>query len=189
MEMVLEKVLKDRTFKRIRDDSRRLSAVLLPLYQRRNEYQILFTKRTDTVQDHKGQISFPGGGYEEQDGSLINTALRECREEVGLEPAAVQVLGRLDDALTATSNYIISPFVGLIPWPYDFVVNLSEIAELIEVPMAALLNGGGPRQETRFSEGKRIETLVYTYQDRVIWGATALILNQFLDIYRQSFRL
>ena len=107
------------------------SAVIIPIYDKQGQYYILFTKRTQEVKDHKGQISFPGGAYQEEDGTLVNTALRECAEEIGLMPGDVEILGELDDFVTQVSNYIISPFVGLIPWPYQFKMNEEEIEEIL----------------------------------------------------------
>jgi len=165
------------------DTSRVPSAVLLPIFYKEMEYHILFTKRTERVKDHKGQISFPGGAYEERDGTLVNTALRECAEEIGLMAEEVEVLGELDDTISRTSNFIISPFVALIPWPYQFKVNGEETEELIEVPISVLLNKDCQHQESEIIDGKAVTSYFYHYQGRVIWGATARILNQFLDIY------
>ena len=156
--------------------------MLLPLYCKQGEYYILFTKRTQKVKEHKGQISFPGGG-QEGDETLINTALRECAEEIGLMAEEVEILGELDDTISVTSNYIISPFVALIPWPYQFKVSEEEIEELIEVPISALLDRDCQRQETEIIEGEAVISYFYNYQGRVIWGATARILKQFLDIW------
>jgi 8-oxo-dGTP pyrophosphatase MutT (NUDIX family) len=161
------------------------SAVILPIYYREDQYYILFIKRTETVKVHKGQISFPGGTYEERDGTLLNTALRESTEEVGLAPADVEILGMLDDTPTVTSNYIITPFVAFIPWPYRFKADSKEIEELIEVPIAALLQAGGMQQETAFEDGVWVKFYTYHYQGRVIWGATARILKQFLGIWKE----
>ena len=184
METRLEQALAGREVKRVRDTGRRLAAVMLPIFRQQGKYCMLFTKRTEFVQDHKGQISFPGGTYEPEDGSLLRTALRECQEEIGLAPAEARILGRLDDTPTATSNYVISPFVAMIPWPYDFVISPCEIDELIEVPMAALLNGKCTRQDIEIIDGIRTDATIYVYRKRVIWGATARILTQLLDIYR-----
>ena len=162
------------------------SAVLLPIYYKQGQYYLLFTKRTQEVKYHKSQISFPGGAYQPEDGTLIDTALRECAEEIGLIAGDVEVLGELDDFVTQTSGYIISPFVGIIPWPYQFKVNGKEIEEIIEVPLSALLKMGRLRLETRVIDGQEVTSFFYHYQDRVIWGATALILNQFLDIFARS---
>ncbi len=137
------------------------------------------------MKDHKGQISFPGGAYEKQDGMLVNTALRECTEEIGLAAEAVELLGELDDFLTVGSGYIISPFVGAIPWPYPLKVDPIEVKEIVEVPISALLDKDCVRQETEVIDGQLVTSYFYHYQERVIWGATARILNQFLDIWAE----
>ena len=164
------------------DAGRVSAAVLLPIYFKQGEYYLLFTKRTQKVKEHKGQISFPGGAQEGGE-ALVNAALRECTEEIGLMAGEIEVVGELDDTISRTSNYIISPFVALIPWPYQFKVNEEEIEELIEVPISALLDRSCQRQETEIIEGEAVISYFYNYQGRVIWGATARILKQFLDIF------
>ena len=161
------------------------AAVLLPVYYSQGQYYILFTKRTGTVKEHKGQICFPGGAYQEEDGTLVNTALRECAEEIGLMADEIEVVGELDDTVTVTSDYIVSPFVGFIPWPHALKVNEQEAEEIIEVPISALLDKGCLRQETKIIDSEAVTSYFYHYQGRVIWGATARILNQFLDIFAQ----
>ena len=161
------------------------AAVLLPIYYKQGQYYILFTKRTETVKEHKSQICFPGGAYQEGDGTLVNTALRECTEEIGLMADEVEVLGELDDIVTTASGYIISPFVSLIPWPHTLKVDPWEAEEIIEVPISALLDKGCLREETKIIDGEAVTLYFYHYQGRVIWGATAKILNQFLDIFAQ----
>ena len=183
MKQRLKQLLSLRQKRRIVDASRISAAVLLPIYYKQGQYYILLTKRTEKVKEHKGQISFPGGAYQEGDGTLMNAALRECAEEIGLMAEGVEILGELDDTISRTSNYIISPFVALIPWPYQFQVNREEIEELIEVPLSALLDSSYQRQETEIIEGVAVISYFYNYQGRVIWGATARILNQFLDIF------
>jgi len=185
MQPILKQVLSRRQKRHIVDASRVLSAVLLPIYYKEGQYYILLTKRAETVRDHKGQISFPGGAYEAEDGVLVNTALRECAEEIGLTADEIEVLGELDDTLTHTSNYIISPFVALIPWPYQLKVDQKEIEEVIEVPILALLNNNGQHEETEIIDDEAATPYFYYYQGKVIWGATARILNQFLDIFAQ----
>jgi 8-oxo-dGTP pyrophosphatase MutT (NUDIX family) len=182
MEQRLRQALANRGIKRIRDDSRELSAVLLPLYLKGEDYYLVFTKRTQQVKEHKGQISFPGGVYQEEDGTLVNTALRESAEEIGLSPEKVRVLGELDDIITLTSNYIVSPFVAVIPYPHEFRVSQREIEEIIEAPVSALLDKGRLREETEVINGKPEVMRYYNYQGKIIWGATARILHQFLDI-------
>lgn len=143
----------------------------------------MFTKRTLKVKEHKGQISFPGGAYQDGDGTLVNTALRECAEEIGLMTEEVEILGSLDDTISRTSNFSITPFVALIPWPYQFRMDEGEVEELIEAPISALLDRGCQHQETEIIDGETVTAYYYHYQGRVIWGATARILKQFLDIY------
>jgi len=179
----LRQALSRRQKRHIFDASRVAAAVLVPVYSKQEQHYILFTKRTEKVKEHKGEISFPGGAYEEGDRTLVDTALRECAEEIGLMTGEVEILGELDDTVSRTSNYIISPFVGFIPWPYQFKVDAEEVEEIIEVPIRALLDKGCLRQETNIVDGVEDTLHFYHYQGRVIWGATARILNQFLDIF------
>ena len=185
MEQRLRQVLSQRQNQQIIDVSRVSAAVLVPIYCNQGQYHILFTKRTEKVREHKGQISFPGGAYQEGDRTLLDTALRECAEEIGLMAEDVEILGELDDKISRTSNYIISPFVALVPWPYQFKVNKDETEEIIEAPLPALLDKSCLHQEIETLDGEVVTTYFYHYQERVIWGATARILNQFLNIFSE----
>jgi len=178
----LRQTLSRRAKLHITDRRRVSSAVLLPLYVKDGEYHLLFIQRTTRVRDHKGQISFPGGAYEQDDGTLRRTALRETAEEVGVAEGDVEVLGELDDLRTIGSGYVISPFVGVIPWPYDIKVDEWETEEIVEVPLSALLDRNNVREDTDILDGEVVPTYFYHYGGRVIWGATARILNQFLGI-------
>jgi 8-oxo-dGTP pyrophosphatase MutT (NUDIX family) len=120
MKEKIRRALATREKKVISDSSLTDSAVLVPLFEKDGRCHIVFTKRTDHLTHHKGQISFPGGGRHQEDRSLLETALRESREEIGLKESDVDVLGELDDAATVTSLYRIVPFVGIIPYPYAF---------------------------------------------------------------------
>ncbi|MFC1957969.1 NUDIX hydrolase [Chloroflexota bacterium] len=188
MEQKLKHALSQRQKSHIVDASRIASAVLLPLYRKQREHHLLFTKRTDKVKDHKGQISFPGGAREECDESLQDTAIRECTEEIGLPAEAIEILGELDDACTVGTNYIISPFVAIISWPHTLKIDPTEVEEIIEVPISALLNKDCVHEGTDFLDGQVINAYFYHYQENVIWGATARILNQFLDIWAQVMK-
>jgi 8-oxo-dGTP pyrophosphatase MutT (NUDIX family) len=182
----LKKLLGARPKRHIEDASRIPSAVLIPLYENAGSYHIVFIKRTDTVKAHKGQISFPGGTCEKEDSSLLETALRESYEEIGLKEADVEILGELDDELTTTSNYIVAPFVGLIPWPYRFVKNRQEVDEILKIPLTALLDKDCLKLDTEVLNGKELSSYAYHHDGRVIWGATARILYKFLDIITQA---
>ena len=186
MKQRLRQALAQRQKQYIVDSSRVPAAVLLPIYHKQGQYYILFAKRTDKVKEHKGQIAFPGGTYEERDGTLLSTVLRECSEEIGLKAEVVELLGELDDTTTTGSNYIVSPFVAFIPWPYPFKIDPWEAEEIIEVPISALLDKSNLHQENENINGEVVTSYSYHYQGRVIWGATARILNQFLEIFAQA---
>ncbi len=181
----MRELLSRRQKQRIIDASRVLSAVLVPIYRKEGKYYILFTKRTEEVSTHKGQISFPGGAFNQADKTLLNTALREADEEIGMVASDVEILGELDDQRSIASNYIITPFVGFIPWPYQFTLCRAETDRLIESPILALLEEGGIRRETEIIDGKAVIAYSYVYRGDVIWGATARILGQFLNIFAQ----
>ena len=182
----LKHILSRRQKRHIVDNSRVSAAVLAPIYYKQGQYYILFTRRTEKVKEHKGQISFPGGAYQDSDGILRVTALRESTEEIGLMAEYVDVLGELDDEISLTSNYVISPFVGLIPWPYEFRLNRYETDEIIEAPISALLHEGCLYRDTEMLDGAVANSYTYHYEGTVIWGATARILSNFLDIFRQA---
>ncbi len=157
------------------------AAVLVPLFKKGEGCHLLFTKRSDQVKYHKGEISFPGGVVDEEDLELINTALREADEEIGLQKSDVQVIGILDDIITVT-QFIVTPIVGFFPYPYAFKVSEVEIAELIEVPLSSLLDEACFSKKEIIRGGQREVVYAYQYRKHIIWGATARILKQFLDL-------
>ena len=145
------------------------------------EELLLFTRRTETLPSHKGQISFPGGSIDPTDADAVEAALREAAEEVGVTPTEVTVWGVLPEVYTVVSNYIITPVLGHTPTRPDFRPNPAEVAELIEVPVAALRDPTIHRTETHPTP--RGPVVVHYYQHGLynIWGATARILATFLD--------
>lgn len=161
------------------------AAVLIPIFRKREEYNILFTKRSDKVAYHKNQISFPGGVRGEDDRCLLDTALREACEEIGLEIRDVEILGELDNAIT-TTGFVISPFVAFIPCPYHFVGNRDEVEEIIQIPIPALMEKSKFRQEYQLINGKIRPAYFYEYDGQVIWGATAWIIKQLLEFLEPS---
>jgi 8-oxo-dGTP pyrophosphatase MutT (NUDIX family) len=188
MKEELERILAQREKRYINDTSRVPSAVLIPLYQKQGQYYIVFIKRTETVKDHKGQISFPGGMRDADDRTLLHTAVRESREEIGLRQKDIEVIGELDDELTTTSNYIVTPFVAMIPWPYRFRKNEDEVAEIMQAPIAALLENDKQSEGNEILNGQPIASYTYNYEGKVIWGATARILKKLLDIIEKINR-
>jgi 8-oxo-dGTP pyrophosphatase MutT (NUDIX family) len=164
----------------------RRAAVLLPLYETPAGPWLVLTKRTDRVPTHKGQISFPGGGFHETDGDLLTTALRESAEEIGLRAQDVAVAGVLDDAATAASAHVVRPFVGFIPHPYPFRLDTFEIETLIHLPLGPLLAENRFREEIWDQGGHPHPVFFYDHGGQTIWGLTARILKQFVEIIRAS---
>jgi 8-oxo-dGTP pyrophosphatase MutT (NUDIX family) len=155
------------------------AAVLLPLYVRDGEETVLFTRRTEHLKHHRGEISFPGGRWQPDDADLRATALRETEEEMGIMVQDVTVLGRLDD-FVSVHGYHVVPFIGTFLWPYRFRVDPREIAEVIEVPLATLQDPLRWRQEDWHDRGRHYPVDFCTVGEHEIWGLTAAILRQFL---------
>jgi 8-oxo-dGTP pyrophosphatase MutT (NUDIX family) len=165
------------------DPTRRQAAVLLPLFKNAADYHLVFTKRTETVRYHKGQVSFPGGSFEPADDDLLTTALRESYEEVGLRPEHVSILGRLDDLATFSTSFTISPFVGLIPYPYPFRPDPIEVAIVFDASLSSLADPTVGRRYIRArDDGATIEDYEFHVNGHVIWGATARIIHHFLEV-------
>lgn len=186
MEERLRVALARRQKRHVHDQKRVRSAVLVPLFRRQGQYHLLFIRRAPWVKHHQGQIAFPGGTYQPADGTILNTARRECREEIGLLSEDTEILGELDDFVTTTSNFVITPFVARIPWPYRFELSREEIEALLWVPLAALQDKRQVRPGTEIIAGKKVATFTYHYRGNIIWGATARILTQLLDIIRET---
>lgn len=157
------------------------AAVLVPLFFKDDQAHMLFTKRTEHLSQHKGQIAFPGGKADDEDKNLLHTALRETDEEVGIKPGHVQVLGRTDNFLTNTF-FLVSPFVGMYDHPYPYQVNHDEIDRLIEVPLQHLLQPDVFELKPFKKNGQTWMIHYYYYQQDVIWGVTGFLLSNFLSI-------
>ena len=165
------------------------ASVLLPLFIKDGQYWILFTRRTDTVEYHKGEVSFPGGTVDEDDNSLEGTAKRETFEEIGIREEDIEVLGQLDDMPTVMSRFIIHPFVGMVPFPYVFRINEREVESLIEVPLRFFLDPSQPQPFSINYKRDVFETPAFIYKGVVIWGATERILENFVDLIRTKIQL
>lgn len=154
------------------------AAVLVPLTFYGGEWHILFTRRTDRVESHKGQVSFPGGSCDEGETSPEQTALREAEEEIGMNPADVKVLGRLSQLVTI-SSFRVSPIVGVIPWPYAFRVAGIEVARIFTIPLLWLANRNN-YWEFSLRESERSLIAYHPYDGELLWGATAQMTVNFL---------
>ncbi len=158
------------------------AAVLIPLFYKENHIHVLLTQRSEQVIHHKGQICFPGGSYQSGDTTLLQTALRETEEEIGLIAKDVEVLGELDDNSTTTSRFIISPFVALIPYPYVFKPNHNEIKQIISIPLSELTSELYFQPSSVDSGKQHPVSYNYHYKEHIIWGVTARILNQLIEL-------
>jgi 8-oxo-dGTP pyrophosphatase MutT (NUDIX family) len=155
------------------------AAVLMPIQAREDGEYFVLTKRADGLNHHRGQVAFPGGRVDATDQGELAAALRESHEEIGINPADVQVLGRLDQ-VTAAYDFIVTPFVGLIPPSYEFRVNPDETAAVFTIPIAALLDPRHVSVADRVSSHG--EPIYHFYVDGWdIWGATARMIVQFLE--------
>ena len=152
------------------------AAVLIPLIDHPDGLTVLLTQRTQHLRDHAGQISFPGGRCEAADADAQATALRESREEVGIEPQQVDILAVLPDYLTGT-GYCVTPLVGLVKPPLDLRLDPFEVAEVFETPLVFFLDEANFRREKLQFKGELRQYWAATWQGRFIWGATAAILH------------
>jgi 8-oxo-dGTP pyrophosphatase MutT (NUDIX family) len=153
------------------------ASVLVPIVAHPEGLTVLFTLRTSHLKQHSGQVSFPGGRAEPGDATAEFTALREAQEEVGLDPAAVEILARLPDYFTRT-GYCVTPVIGLVLPPLALKPDPNEVEDVFEVPLAFLLDPRNHKRQTRELQGRTVGFWEMPYEDRYIWGATAgMIVN------------
>ena len=181
---ILKQVLAERVKVDITDSDLMPAAVLIVLYAKNCSYHVLLNKRSELVEYHKGEISFPGGARDPEDRDFVDTALRETEEEMGVSRGDITILGQLDDIITRT-NFGVRVYVGTIPYPYPFKPSADEIAEVLEIPISVLQDPTNLLQDARLVDGDLSITISYACDGHVVFGATATILEQFLDIYSQ----
>jgi 8-oxo-dGTP pyrophosphatase MutT (NUDIX family) len=158
--------------------SDREAAVLMPVFERAGEPYFLLTRRTEDVQTHKGQISFPGGMREAGE-KLEVTALRETREEVGIQPSSIELLGRFHD-YRSTTGYLVTPFAGYLAEPFETIPEVREVAEILLVPFRVFLDPARLRIQQMQRLGQAMDVYFYSYGAHEIWGLTARIIRDFL---------
>lgn len=173
-------VLQSRTPRTLSGKHFRPAAVLVPIQERSDGDYLVLTQRAEMLNSHSGQVAFPGGKIDLQDRGPLEAALRESQEEIGITPSHVRILGQLDQ-VTAASNFLVTPFVGLIPSPYEFSLNQNETTAVFSVPVSVLMD---PRSlwvdTTRYPRWGPIYH--FQYQEWDIWGATARIVKQLLEL-------
>ena len=159
------------------------AAVLVPLLDVAGEPHLLYTRRSSQLPRHRGEVSFPGGRYHpDEDPDLQTTALREAHEEIGIAPADVRLLGVLDDIETSASRFVITPFVGLVPHPYDWRPAAEEVDVIFTVPLRVLQAPETARQELWDFGGARVPIDTFPVDGHVIWGATQRITRNLLNV-------
>ena len=161
------------------------AAVLVPIVERRPDLTVLLTQRTDHLNDHAGQISFPGGRIDPGDPDAAAAALRETEEEIGLPARHVSMIGRLDTYVTRTGFEVV-PWVGLLRPPFPIEPDSFEVAEVFEVPLGFILDPANRETHGRHYQGKERLFYVFRYGDRYIWGATAGMLVNLAEVLAGS---
>jgi 8-oxo-dGTP pyrophosphatase MutT (NUDIX family) len=163
----------------------RKAAVLIPFQWIEDDWYLLFTRRTDTVQDHKGQVSFPGGAQDADDKDINETALREAYEEIGLKPSDVNILGLMGSIATMT-NYLITPVVAIIPHPYHFIPSPHEVQRIFSIPFSWLNDPAHHFEKERTFPDGTISPVIYfdEYDRELLWGISAFITIHLLDLLR-----
>ena len=156
------------------------AAVLVPLVFFQNEWHVLYTRRTDRVESHKGQVSFPGGACDEGETTPEETALREADEEIGIHPSHVRVIGKLSRMVTI-SKYRVTPVVGVIQFPYAFKTSGAEVARVFTMPLAWLANRNN-YWEFSMPGSDRSVIVYHPFDGELLWGATARMTVNFLKI-------
>jgi 8-oxo-dGTP pyrophosphatase MutT (NUDIX family) len=162
------------------------AAVMICIFPGKQDLEIVFFKRNDYDGPHGGQVSFPGGVYEEKDNDLAETAIRETHEEIGLNCGKSSLLGKLTPLLIPVSKMHVQPFIGFYNTKPVFTIEKREVEYLIISPIGVLLDPSCVKKEKWILHGLEVEVPFYTVNGNVIWGATAMILSEFLAIISHS---
>jgi 8-oxo-dGTP pyrophosphatase MutT (NUDIX family) len=170
------------------EDISNKAGVLLLFYPWKDELYLVLTRRTDHVDFHKGQISLPGGRQEPEE-SLEQTALREAQEELKIDPDSVRILGRLTPLFIPPSNYCIYPVVGFSERRPDFQPETQEVAEVLEIPVHHLLEPESTHKEKWIIRGAEVEVPFYLFRGQKIWGATAMVLAELVEVLKRGHQL
>lgn len=159
------------------------AAVLVPLLKISHEWNVLFTRRTSSLPEHSGQVAFPGGRADPEDGTPEDTALREAEEEINIKPSHVRILGRLRELRTIT-NYCVQPVVGRIPWPYEFSIAKEEVSRIFTIPLEWLADPKNHEIQYReLPDPHSPVPVIYfnRYDSELLWGVSAEIMLDFLE--------
>ncbi len=161
------------------------AAVLVPLYVQEGEPHVILTRRREDLRRHAGQVSFPGGRIEPGE-STLDAALREAEEEIALDRGRVDVLGQLEETLVLVSGFRLTPWAGVVPYPYPYAGHPGEVEEILYVPLSALTRQGVHRVERFEAYGEWHDVHFYRLPAVTIWGATARVLHRLLELWREA---
>ena len=178
---LIKRALANRSTLRVAGESLTPAAVMVLLYPKDGDYCVLLNKRSQVVEHHKGEISFPGGSTDPEDGAPLDTALRETEEEMGILRGDICVLGGIDEVATR-SRFRVRVFAGTIGHPYEFRPSADEIAEIVEFPVNALRDPASVRVDTHWQPAGPTTVYSYAHGKHLVFGATARILQQFLQL-------
>jgi 8-oxo-dGTP pyrophosphatase MutT (NUDIX family) len=180
----LREVLQRRPAVQIEAPQHRRACVLVPLIRDDRGWAVLFTRRSENLASHSGQIAFPGGSVEGEE-ALEDAAIREAEEEVGIPRSSVELIGRLDDLVTH-SGFLVAPFVGIVHERAEYVMQETEVVEIFEVPIEALMNPKNPEVRYVPFRNRMYPTYFYHHESYEIWGLTGRMVKAFLDLVWQA---
>lgn len=164
--------------------------VLMLIYEKNNEWHTVLTQRRTYKGVHSGQMSFPGGKFEERDENIVRTALREAEEEVGVPQQSVEVLGLLTDIYIPPSNFLVQPVVGYLPTSKLFVPQEREVEEIVEIPISFFAkNENISETKVRVGDNLFANVPAFVFGKHIIWGATAIMLSEFREVYRDVIQM
>lgn len=171
------------------DEFLRPAAVLALFFKEDKIWKLLFTRRSNDLEFHRGEVAFPGGGKEESDQDLIQTALRETLEELGIEAKNITVLGSLNEIPTK-SNYRVTPVIGILDWPVVIKENPQEVSRTFSIPLEWLMEDSNwSEKEIELSDKRHIRTIMYeVYEGEILWGLTAKITHQIIELIKKGER-
>lgn len=165
----------------------KIGAVLLLLVPAEQEFNVILTLRKQYKGTHGGQMSFPGGKRDEKDENLSYTALRETQEEIGILPEKIGLIGKLSELYVQPSNFLVYPFVGVLTEKADFIKQENEVEEIIPIPLSFFLDpASSTTAKVRVLQNTRVEVPAYVYNGYTIWGATAIMMSEFIYLLKAN---
>lgn len=182
--LIADMTLTNKNKIKLKDDKKyKIAAVLFPLIQKKEKINVILTTRSQNVGSHPGQVCFPGGKLEKNDKSLINCAKREAYEEIGIADRQIKILGQIDQCITGT-NFKVTPIIGSISNNFIPKIQVSEVADIFEVPLEFFFNKNNLKNKNAEYKGKKYSYYEYNWENKRIWGSTARMIVNFCEIMK-----